>query len=732
MKYTLTEIAQMAVHYVSTTNRPIFLTGKAGSGKTTLLKYITENVHKKALVAAPTGIAAINAKGVTLHSLLHLPFGTFIPENIYFQPEQYRQQVNTPKSFLSQLKMNRAKRDLLRSTELLIIDEVSMLRADMLDCIDLVLRTVRRNKLPFGGMQLLFIGDLNQLPPIVKNEEWDLLRPYYQSAYFFEARALQEANLVYIELEKIFRQSDEGFLGILNRLRDNKPLPADLERLNQHYTPDYEAMDLDGYIHVTTHNRKADEINRQSLQKLKGKAESYAAEISGDFPDNMFPLPEVLDLKVGAQVMFIKNDTSGEGRYFNGKIGEVKVLNEDRILVKTKDPVQEIWVEPYDWQNNRYKLDPESDEVEEVTMGTFRQFPLKLAWAITVHKSQGLTFEKAILDLSDSFAPGQMYVALSRLTGMEGLILSTPIPDISLELDTALGDFAKRKPATEQLKSQLDQDRKAYLFQLARESFQLGYLQYALGEHLKEFNKSESRSVKQQSLDWTKEQLEEIEALQKVANTFAASLQKFEQENAPLSTLQERVQKASGYFQPKLEALWQAFKTHIHEVDQQKKVKGYRKELEALSALLKAKLLDVLKVPMIIDTAVKGQYLTKAAWQNSEAYKTAQALKIGKKTKTPTTEVSLGLYKEGKTIEQIAEERGLVESTILGHLCKYIESGTVKAEDLVPKETLKLVAQAIDHKGAESLGDLKAILSDDISYEDIKVGVAWHKLKEKA
>lgn len=731
MDYQLTAQAEIAVKYISTTNRNVFLTGKAGSGKTTLLHYILRNTHKNRAVAAPTGIAAINAKGVTLHSLLHLPFGTFVPENISIDPSDYRTQINTPESFLAQFKMNAAKRDLIRNLELLIIDEVSMLRADMLDCIDLVLRTIRRNKLPFGGLQLLFIGDLNQLPPIIKNSEWNVLQQYYSSAYFFEALALQQSSVIHIELDHIFRQTDPEFIALLNRLRDNKLSTIDIELLNSYYVQDYTQKEHEGYIHITTHNNKADQLNRQSLNKLNGIGKNYIAKISGDFPENMFPIPENNNFKVAAQVMFIKNDTSGEGRYFNGKIGEIHEMDENQITVKVKEPDDILVVERHIWENKRYKLNKQSNEIEEQTLGTFSQFPLKLAWAITVHKSQGLTFNKAVLDLSDSFAPGQMYVALSRLTGLEGLLLSSLIPTLSLENNEVLKTFEKNRPTSEVLASQLETDRKSYVFDLSRKTFSLQRLLYAFQDHLQEFNKDGSRSIKQQYLNWTKEHQSKMVELHSVGTKFISSLTKYETTIDYLLLLSERVSKAQNYFVPLLEVIWQELNAHIKKVSIQKKVKGYLKELEEISQLLKAKIMEIDKTVLLLEAAKKNKLLTKKDMQISEVYKKSQALKTIVKKKNPTAEVSFELYQSGKNVKEIADERGLVPTTILGHLCQYIETGKVNANDLLEPEKLNQICDVIKTKGSKLSSEIKATLSDEFSYADIKIAMAHYRLSEK-
>ncbi|WP_340152973.1 helix-turn-helix domain-containing protein [uncultured Marivirga sp.] len=732
-QHKLTDIAKIAVRYVNTTNRLIFLTGKAGSGKTTLLRYIINNTYKNVAVAAPTGIAAINAKGVTLHSLLQLPFGTFIPEDNGVDFSRTTEQINTPKTFLQQFKMYGNKRQIIKNLELLIIDEVSMLRADILDCMDLILRMVRKNHQPFGGLQIMFIGDLNQLPPVIRQHEWQYLNNYYKTGYFFEALALQKTEMVYIELDKIFRQSDPEFTSILNRLRDNHLSDTDIQMLNQHYEKDVEGSQREGYIHITTHNRKADLLNEKSLKSLDGEEQSYTAEIEGDFPENMFPIPDKLNFKIGAQVMFIKNDSSGEARYFNGKIGEISEMNEETIKVKLKDPKDEVTVERYEWMNQRYSLDKSTNELQEKWLGTFKQFPLKLAWAITVHKSQGLTFEKAILDLSDSFAPGQMYVALSRLTGLNGLILSEPISNIPFELDKNLRQFEDNKKDPTALNQNLESDRKAFLFSKARETFDFQSLMKELNIHLGSFNKSENRSLKQQYANWTREKKEQLEELSTVGLKFQSSLAHYEAKDDYLSELAERVNSAEDYFKPKVKDLFDSFKAHLIDTSNQSKVKSYLKELESITEQLKSQLLQISKTAMLVKAAAENRILSKKDLHQSSTFEeqkkeSKSKKKKAKKDKTPTAEVSFSLFKEGLSIDEIAAKRDFVHGTILGHLAQYIESGDIDATDLMDATKLDQICQVMALDEVKGSADVKARLGDEFTYNEIKI--AWGHFKK--
>ena len=393
--------------FVENTGRSIFLTGKAGTGKTTFLKTVVEHSRKRPIVVAPTGVAAINAGGVTIHSFFQLPFTPYVPGA----------------KVESKFDFGREKRKIIASIDLLIIDEISMVRADLLDAIDTVLRRYRDHYQPFGGVQLLMIGDLAQLTPVVTPEDERLLRSYYETPYFFGSKALQQIDYVTIQLSHVYRQQDQSFIDILNQIRDGHPTAEALTMLNsRHATPAQ-----DGAIRLTTHNNLANHYNESELQKLKGRQFMFHAEIKGTFPDYSYPTTEPLVLKEGAQVMFVKNDPSGDHRYYNGRIGHVTYVDQNKILVHCDNDDQAIEVEPLEWENTRYTLNEVTHEIETDVQGTFRQYPLRLAWAITIHKSQGLTFDRAIIDANLSFAPGQVYVALSRCRTLEGLTLASPL-----------------------------------------------------------------------------------------------------------------------------------------------------------------------------------------------------------------------------------------------------------------------------------------------------------------
>jgi len=550
--------AAMASRFVNSTNRHVFLTGKAGTGKTTFLHAISRSTHKNTIVAAPTGIAAINAQGVTLHSLFQLPFGAFIPSDHFEGEEAPTFQLNTPRTLTREMKMHGAKRNLLKKMELLIIDEVSMLRADLLDAIDAVLRRVRRRQEPFGGVQILFIGDLQQLPPVVKDAERQVLAQYYPTMFFFSAQVLVENQPLYIELEKIYRQSDETFISVLNHLRDNQLTRQDVDTLNRHYQPGFSPDDADGYVYLTTHNYKADRTNREKLEKLPGITFKYQATVDGKFDEKVHPVDHVLALKKNAQVMFIKNDPSGEGQFFNGKIGKIADLTAKEIKVAFSDGTASVWVEKYTWENKRFALNKETGEIEEKIIGNFVHFPLKLAWAITVHKSQGLTFEKAIIDVGQAFAAGQVYVALSRLTSLDGLVLTSPFKHQGLKQEAALFEFANLKNDVKTLAQGLQGEATSYLRKEVMLTFDFTALKAELGYHVSTYTKDATRSEKQKHLEWAKTLQSDLKPIKQVGDKFIKQLDhifyKLLQDGAvpDYSFLKERVCAAQKYFEPLL------------------------------------------------------------------------------------------------------------------------------------------------------------------------------------
>ncbi|SDP29825.1 helix-turn-helix domain-containing protein [Desulforhopalus singaporensis] len=534
----------LAFSFVGETGCNVFLTGKAGTGKTTFLKELQQKCSKRTVVTAPTGVAAINSGGVTLHSFFQLPFGPFIP--------------GTQSS--RQHKFNRKKRDLIRSLDLLVIDEISMVRGDILDSVDDVLRRLRRSSQPFGGVQLLLIGDLNQLPPVVKNDEWRLLGCHYSSPYFFTSKALAETELVCIELKHIYRQTDHCFIELLNKVRDNKLDSADLQLLNSRVDPDFNDNDSSapGYITLCSHNANADAINRTQLENLDRKTCRFHAEIEGEFPEHSYPAPEELTLKVGAQVMFVKNDNSFEKRFFNGKIGRVTSISGDTVYVRCEGDDEEITVEPVTWDNISYSLDNETMEITEDKIGAYIQYPLKLAWAITIHKSQGLTFDRAAIDAKAAFAHGQVYVALSRCRTLEGLVLRSPIVPGRIKTDRSVLEFTATSSNNIPTPEKLHRARLSYQRSLLLDCFNFGRLQAILNRlcGLAENSGGLLRIGGSTSIDTLQQKV--ATGITTVGSNFGRQLTSLFDDQVPVSedpVILDRINKGSIYFQEKIKQL---------------------------------------------------------------------------------------------------------------------------------------------------------------------------------
>ncbi|MBB3698260.1 AAA family ATPase [Flammeovirga yaeyamensis] len=729
--YSLPELVS---RYVNTTNCNLFLTGKAGTGKTTLLRSLRENTHKNVLVCAPTGIAAINAGGVTVHSLFQLPFGAFIPDEQLELPENVTTvaHINTSKSLFKGFKMNSKKRDILRSMELLVIDEVSMLRADMLDAIDRVLRHVRiRKDLPFGGAQVLFIGDMLQLPPVIKQDEWMYLRNYYQNGYFFNAQVLRQFPPVHVELQKVYRQSDPVFVDILNHFRENKVTTNDVKVLNTHYDADFEQSSDDGYIHLTTHNKTADEKNQKWLKELKTKEFTYSADIEGDFPEHQYPNAEHLKIKEGAQVMFIKNDYSGESKYFNGKIGKVTQCDSKDVWVKFDDGTPEFKVEDYEWENKKYVLNKATGEVEEQLIGRFIQYPIKLAWAITVHKSQGLTFEKAILDVGKAFAPGQVYVALSRLTSLDGLVLSTPINERGVPIDATLSHFTKSSMSIEQLTPHLQQEAHTFIYNTLLSAFNLSFLVQHLEEHLMTYDKTENLSSKQRFKPWGKEILEQVRTLKKVGDGFrnqvASILSK--QEEGYIDFLYERTQKAQQYFDAELKKVHKNATDHLEDLKGERFVLGYTAEVKDIAARVYATAQKMIRGEKLVESYIKKSDLKKDEIgkpsfktdhiKEEKISLTAKPKSEEKKKYSPQTTAYV-LFRQGKEPIAIAREMGVSRVKVETFLAKYIAQGRIDVKELVDSKNQNKIKKVIESLQTKSITTIKkqvkGVTDTDIRY----------------
>jgi hypothetical protein len=610
--------------YINNTNRHVFLTGRAGTGKTTFLKKVFHSTHKKCVIAAPTGVAAINAGGVTLHSLLQLPFGCFVPAEILSDIQEIAIKISTPATILKEMRFSRIKLSLLRELELLIIDEVSMLRADLLDAIDTILRFVRRNQEPFGGLQIFFVGDLLQLPPVVKDQEWWIISKWYKSPYFFEAKVLKENPPVYIELKKIFRQSDQAFIEILNNFRYNRPSQRDLDMLNKTCQKFDEVKNCKDYIFITTHNRIVDERNNSELKKLESPTSYFEAEVEGDFPEYLFPVEFELQLKVGARVMFIKNDYSGKQLYFNGKLATVIYLERGLIEVEFDDNTENVLVEKYTWENKSYSLNETTGEIIENVEGTFSQYPIRLAWAVTVHKSQGLTFEKAILDLSGAFAPGQIYVALSRLRSVEGLVLSSPLNFNKLRTDQVILDYTERKKYKVSLLENLKDDTFKFAIDQTLNAFDFSSLHRSVRYHLYSYDKIENKSIKKRYWQWAFDLAESFRVIKDVADKFIKQLNflAYYSKSQGMQPLFERVKAAKEYFEPILKSYsTKVINQKLKVSAEAKKVKTYLNELSDLDMQFLQQIYKIKKAEAVICTTLEDGELLRMNFDASEIYK---------------------------------------------------------------------------------------------------------------
>lgn len=756
--------ARYVLNFINGTNSLIFLTGKAGTGKTTLLREIVSRTHKRTVVVAPTGIAALNAGGVTIHSQFQLPFGGFAPTFDVVDAGEFCK-IENKTTVMGGFKMNAVKRTVLQGMELLVVDEVSMLRPDLLDAVDFVLQKIRRSSLPFGGVQVLFIGDLLQLPPIVKNDEWQVLRNFYQGKFFFHAQVFQRQKPIYIELEKIYRQKDDVFVEILNNLRNNQLPKQNHETLNRYVKPDFNIRDNTGYIVLTTHNQKADEMNSAALDTLASKEYLYEAEIQDDFPDRIFPLESKLRLKVGAQVMFVKNDSSMEKRFYNGKIGVVKSLSVAEVVVSLPEEGQDVFVERHEWENIRYKSNPLTGEIEEEVLGTFVQYPLRLAWAITVHKSQGLTFEKAVLDVSDVFVPGQLYVALSRLTSLEGLVLKSPLRMNGLSNEQEVMDYAQNKATEKALEEALAQQKKAYSLGYLTRAFQFGEVAKWWDAHLLGYGAASNRSEKTKRTDWAKEVMMRIIELRDTGQKFCRQLSSiFSAEILDLAHLNERVEKGSAFFLEKIDPVLVETMTAKELVKTQKKTKEYFEELYEFEEMLVQAAQSIMRAQAFSKCLMENTEFSKTAFL-TEDYNKYRAIKEGlakekakstklvdvededielpgkpkKKTKAEkgiTYLETFQLISEGKTIDEVAEQRKLSKGTILNHVAKLVERGEVNVLDFVDKvnfEEWEDKLKGLDFKAA-SLGEMQALLNEPADWEELRIykaGKVWEGKMEE-
>lgn len=754
------EEAEYTLKFINETNRSIFLTGKAGTGKTTLLKEIISTTHKNAVIVAPTGIAALNAGGVTIHSFFHLPFAAFVPDTknppIFTDTIKFENRVSLRRHML----MSKMRRSLFLSMELLVIDEVSMLRADVLDAMNFMLQTVRKSQQPFGGVQVLFIGDLLQLPPVVRNQEWDVLKRYYDGVYFFHSEVIRQYPPLYIELEKVYRQSDQVFINLLNNLRNNRVSSEDISLLNQYTNPNFNIKDHPGYITLSTHNAKADKINEDALKGLFTKEFSFMPEVVGDFPEKIYPIEAKMTLKEGAQVIFIKNDTSADKKFYNGKMGYVKTLTKHEIFIEFENK-EVIEVERYEWQNIKYTIDPNTKEISEEVMGTFSHFPLKLAWAITVHKSQGLTFDKAVLDVSKVFLPGQAYVALSRLRSLEGLVLLSPIQMNGLVNDEDVMSYAENKAGSEELVLQLRLETKNFLRKFLIETYSWFNLSTQWHTFLYSYNGEAERSKKSNYLGWTQKMVQGLDKMLIHSEKFVNQLRAlFDEEPFRFEYVKERVLKAYEYFFPRMDHIVFELLFTIAQVKSAKGVKAFYEELVALEDSLLKTVIQMKKASIMLKLIEEDKKICKENLRSLEIseYKInhlvnianlIRSTKLGieeddsidnysstpkvtsKIKKKSTFVVTLEMWKDKKTVAEIALTRKLTETTIYSHLGKLIMDGHIEVEEVLPKERISQLEELFAKNKGKLLGEIKSSTGEDYSWEELKLYQRATAIKEE-
>ena len=725
----------LAWQFIEGTDVSVFLTGKAGTGKTTFLKRIRELAPKRMVVVAPTGVAAINAQGVTIHSFFQLPLGVHIPGT------QYKEQGN-------HFRMSEEKKNIMRTMDLLVIDEISMVRADLLDAIDGVLRKYRDRYKPFGGVQLLMIGDLQQLAPVAVEKEWEVLKEYYPTPYFFSSQALQQIQYVTIELQHIYRQSDENFIRLLGNIREGRLDAQTLATFNTRYIPDYKPGDEES-IRLTTHNYMANRYNEEQLAALPSQEKHFAAVTDGEFPETSFPADADLVLKEGAQVMFIKNESvpnpsQGGSYYYNGRMGKVVGFEDDVVMVECKETLSPssgggrgeadgeastviFAVEPVTWENTRMKINDETHEIEEEVIGTFRQIPLRLAWAITVHKSQGLTFDHAVLDINDAFAHGQVYVALSRCRSLEGLVLTRPVEFKSLLTDQNVNTFINKElHNSTNAVSQLPSLRFAYFKKLLDELFtfdaigrSVRYVVRVLEEHLAKQQPELTASWKEAAANLDTDIVAVAARFQMQYHNIVAKSDDYQ--NDP--QLAERIEKASTYFIDHLQPLATLVAETKPEIGNKAVAKQFKNALGTASLDIREKLGTLRRIAdhgFNVRTYLKDK--ANALLDQTKDDKPAKKKKAQKEPKAKTWEISYALFREGKKVKEIAQERQLTPKTVFSHLMRYVESGDLQPLDLIPLNHIDAVRSLVARTGKpDDLYAFYRLLPPGILYNEMKL-----------
>jgi hypothetical protein len=701
---------ELAEQYVQHTRRHCFLTGKAGTGKTTLLKKLVATTTKNHIVVAPTGVAAVNAHGVTIHSMFALPLTCFVPNDDPVDPQIA---TNRERLLSEHLRLRRQKLDVLQQLDLLIIDEVSMVRADLLDAIDLVLRAVRKNPAPFGDVQVLLMGDVHQLPPVARDREWSVLQRYYRSPFFFDSLVWPRLDAVHIELTTVFRQSDARFLSLLSHIRHRTLTQDDLSVLRERCRPGFTPSEP-GFVTLSTHNYQADDINSTRLSSLAGRAHIFRAEIEGEFPESFYPCDAEIQLKVGAQVMFIRNDTE-ESAYYNGKLAIVQGIQGDEITVSFKDGGS-YTLHREIWENTGYHLDEESGKLVQHTLGTFSQYPLRLAWAITIHKSQGLTFDKVIIDAGRAFAPGQVYVALSRCRTLEGIVLTSAITPAALHEDPRIDAFSASHHDSGELARRLSADKAVYTRQSLVKLFSFADLAGPLDEWRELIGAARTLPDRAAAVMLEEHVRTRVAEMDLTAGKFQRQLQRLIEEEGAAperrAFLCERCIKAIEYFTEQIATqLLTPLQSHLDALKYKSKLKTY------VAHVQKVENRCWVKVEHLYGATFTDEPLYRAPRSHTRPVTPVAA----KADEGGTFRDTLTLHREGKEVSEIAMLRGLTVATVKKHLERWIKAGDVDVYQVLPKETVDTVLACLkQHQGAD-LKRIYSALGGKIDYNDIRM-----------